>query len=540
MRRVLLLLTVIALCALALPVMPTQGQGRSQEQDAKFRKVQKPIAGEYIVVLDDDTPAAQVRTAADRLVGPHGGGVKFIYDSALKGFSARLTESAAVAISQSPLVRFVEENGQARVTDTQVNSPNWGLDRIDQRPPVDPTPGAVRVYNYSRTGAGVAAYVLDTGIDMFHPDFGGRASLVADYIGEGCNDCNGHGTASAGIIGSNTYGVAKGVSLRAVKVCDAGGNCPTDTIIAGVNFVTQQKNASPYTPMVANMSLGGAPSTTLDNAVRNSISKGVTYVVAAGNDNIDAGNVSPARVAQAITVGATDIFDNRAIFDFGQASNYGSVLDVFAPGKDTASTFPGGGEVNFGGTSAAAPHVAGVVAQYLQSEPGAAPVYTSLTITNNATPFAVINPGPGSPNRLLYSAFEMREPPPSDAVAFHRFISNGYLYTTVFSQGGNWTYHGIQCYVLTNQSRPGTVPLYRFRNPTTNRYFFTTNYNEGAFQLRWVYEGPAAVVFADGSTPGTVPLHRFRGGSGYFYTTNFSEGANAGMIYEGVQCYVFP
>jgi subtilisin family serine protease len=492
------------------------------------------------VVLNDDTPAPEVSQAAEHLAGAHGGEVKFLYDSALKGFSARLTEAAAEAISRSPRVQFVEENALARVTDTQVNSPNWGLDRIDQRNPVDPTPGAFRSYTYNRTGAGVAAYVLDSGIDFNHPDFGGRASLVADYIGDGCNDCNGHGTASAGIIGSNTYGVAKGVTLRGVKVCNAVGGCPTDAIIAGVNFVSQQKVASPYTPMVANMSLGGSPSASMDSAVRNSISKGVTYVVSAGNGNTDASNVSPARVTQAITVGATDIFDARAIFNSFEASNFGSVLDLFAPGKDTPSTFPGGGEVNFGGTSAAAPHVAGVVAQYLQSEPGAAPVYTSYYLTLNATPDVVIDPGPGSPNRLLYSAFEMREPPPSDSVAFHRFLSNGYLYTTVFTQGANWTYHGIQCYVLTNQSRPGTIPLYRFHSPTTGRYFFTTNYGEGAYQLRWIYDGPAAVVFADGSTPGTVPLYRFRGNAGYFYTTNYSEGANAGMIFEGTQCYVFP
>jgi len=335
MKRVLvLLLAAVSLCAFTLPLTPARGQEQSQQAD-KFRRAQKPIVGEYIVVFNDDLPAAQVGPAADGLIHQHGGSVKFVYASALKGFSARLPEAAAVAISRSPLVQYVEENGEAHVTDTQVEPPNWGLDRIDQRNPVDLTPGAVHTYNYNRTGAGVVAYVLDTGIDPNHPDFGGRASLAADYIGEGCNDCNGHGTASAGIIGSNTYGVAKGVTLRAVKVCDAGGNCPTDVIISGVNFVTQQKDANPYVPTVANMSLGGAPSSAMDSAVRTSISRGVTYVVAAGNDNIDAGNVSPARVTQAITVGATDIFDQRAIFDFGQASNYGAVLDVFAPGKDT-------------------------------------------------------------------------------------------------------------------------------------------------------------------------------------------------------------
>ncbi|HEX8136380.1 MAG TPA: S8 family serine peptidase [Pyrinomonadaceae bacterium] len=532
MKRIFaLLLAAILLCAFTLPLVHVQGQ--SQHAD-KFRKVQKPIVGEYIVVLNDETPGSQVGPTAKGLIRPHGGIIKFLYESSLKGFSARLTEAAAVAISQSPLVQYVEENGEAHVTDTQFNPPNWGLDRIDQNYGLDQT------YTYNRTGAGVVAYVLDSGIDANHPDFGGRASLVADYIGDGCGDCNGHGTAAAGIIGSNTYGVAKGVTLRAVKVCNSQGSCPTDTVIAGVNFVSQQKDASPYIPMVANMSLGGGGSTSMDSAVRNSIKRGVTYVVAAGNGNTYANNVSPARVTEAITVGAVDINDTRAVFNIYEASNFGSVLDLFAPGKDTPSTFPGGGQVNFGGTSAAAPHVAGVVAQYLQSEPGAAPVLTSYVITTNATPGVVIDPGPSSPNRLLFSAFAMREPPPADSVPFHRFQSNGYFYTTVFSQGASWSYNGIQCYVLTNQTRPGTIPLYRFQNPRDGRFFYTTDYNEGAYGLRWTYQGPAAVVFADGSTPGTVPLYRFRGNSGYFYTTNYYEGANAGMIYEGVQCYVFP
>lgn len=534
MKRVLVLFAAIALCALSLPVAPTQGQGRSQDKAGKFRKAEKPILGEYIVVLNDDVDPAQVAPMAEGLTRPHGGSVKFFYDTALRGFSARLTEAAAHAISQSPLVQFVEENGEGSVTTTQFNPPNWGLDRIDQRTGLDQT------YTYERTGAGVVAYVLDSGIDASHPEFGGRASLVADYIGDGCGDCLGHGTAVAGIIGSNNYGVAKGVTLRAVKVCNSAGSCPVDTVIAGINFVSQQKDASPYTPMVANMSLRAGASTAMDNAVRYSIGRNVTYVVGAGNDNNYAHNYSPARVAEAITVGATDIFDNRAVFDAVQASNFGSALDLFAPGKDTPSTFPGGGAGNFGGTSAASPHVAGVAAQYLQSEPGASAALVSYDITRNATANVVINAGPSSPNRLLFSAFAMRQPPPSDSVPFHRFSGNGYFYSTVFSQGSGRPYVGLQAYVLTNQTRPGTVPLYRFQNPQDGRYFYTTNYNEGAFQLRWTYQGPAAVVFADGSTPGTVALHRFRGSAGYFYTTNFSEGSNAGMIYEGVQCYVFP
>jgi hypothetical protein len=397
MKRTLVLPTVTLLYALALAGTPLHGQGPSQKQGDKFLRAERRIANEYIVVLSDDIPAAQVAQVAESIARPHGGSIKFLYTSALRGFSVRLPEAAAVAISQSQLVKYVEENPQGSIDATELNPP-WGLDRIDQRD------GRDNIYTYNATGAGVNAYVIDTGIRTSHVDFGGRASLAAIFVNDGCSDCNGHGTHVAGTIGGSTYGVAKAATLRGVKVCDSYGNCPGDATIAGVDWV---KNYH-VKPAVANMSLRFfGDFVTLNNAVRSSINAGVTYAVAAGNENDDANNYSPARVTEALTVGATDISDTRAWF-----SNYGSVVDLFAPGVDILSAGIGSDTdaVYNTGTSMASPHVAGVAALFLQSNPGASPAAVSSALVGNATLGRVFDPGPGSPNRLLYSIFA---PPPA-------------------------------------------------------------------------------------------------------------------------------
>lgn len=362
---------------------------------AKFMKARHAIPNTYIVVLNDeavplsrslDETRAHVSDIARRFAQAHGGKVGFIYHAALRGFSVELpTEAAAVAISRSPRVKFVEEAALIPLATDQPNPP-WGLDRIDQMV------GRNGFYTYNATGAGVVAYVIDTGIRASHVEFGGRASIAADFIGnrgEGCfitstnNDCDGHGTSVASIVGGATLGVAKGVTLRSLKACFRNpftnqGECDNTAIVASVDRVTTEHLNNPTTPKVVNMSLGGDqsldPSISVNNAVNNSISQGVTYAVAAGNANDDARFYYPANVEVALTVGASDINDARASF-----SNFGSFVDLFAPGLGVlaASSASNTATTDFGGTSAASPHVAGAVALYLQGRTGRTACFTT-------------------------------------------------------------------------------------------------------------------------------------------------------------------
>ncbi|HEX8686504.1 MAG TPA: S8 family serine peptidase, partial [Pyrinomonadaceae bacterium] len=414
MKRSLSHLLTITLCLLLFP-LAAGAQGRPQEPAGKFRKASRAIPGQYIVVFNDDTPGAQVPALAARLAGAHGGQIRFLYRHALRGFSARLTEAGARAISRDPRVKYVEENPEGSVVDTQTNPP-WGLDRIDMRF------GLNSLYTYNATGAGVNAYILDTGVRVTHVDFGGRASVAVDYVGEGCLDCNGHGTHVAGTVGGATYGVAKGVTIRSVKVCDGWGGCDGDVTIAGVDWVT----ANHVKPAVANMSLRWFfDFTALNDAVRNSISAGVTYAVAAGNESDDADNYSPAHVREALTVGATDAGDFRAWF-----SNFGPVVDVFAPGDGILSAWATSDTATntISGTSMASPHVAGVAALYLQNHTDvktSAPAFVGQIIKANATLDAVMDAGFGSPNRLLYMGFAPAPANPIDDTRF--FVWQQYL-----------------------------------------------------------------------------------------------------------------
>jgi subtilisin family serine protease len=351
----------------------------------KFNRVENPFFNRYIVVLNDDvvSPGAslkvrrsQVKAVAENLTQLHGGKLGFIYDTALKGFSIEAPEAAAIALSRNPRVDWVEEEGRLEPTTVQSN-PGWDLDRIDQ---ISLPLNAQYVYN--ATGSGVRAYVIDSGIRASHVEFQGRASIRADLIAEGfyfdsCiptatnNDCHGHGTHVAATIGGATYGVAKSVTIRSMKVCSEliSVSCPVGAILAGLDLTTSDHTADPTIPVVANMSLGGTASPTLDAAVQSSINAGVTYVIAAGNSNVDAQDTSPAHVLDAITVGASDINDSRAFFSGTGASNFGKVVDLFAPGKDVLSAWKDSdtSTITISGTSMATPHTTGAVALYLQN-----------------------------------------------------------------------------------------------------------------------------------------------------------------------------
>ncbi|WP_340560303.1 S8 family peptidase [Streptomyces sp. GSL17-111] len=346
------------------------------------------IKDQYIVTLEDGAPDAETK-AGKGIAKKYGADIELVYEEALNGFVLDMTESEAKRLAADPHVKSVEQDAKVELAATQPN-PTWGLDRIDQ---VDLPLSNSYTYPDS-AGEGVTAYIIDTGINHTHNDFGGRASFGFDAFGGNGNDGNGHGTHVAGTVGGNTYGVAKKVDLVSVRVLNDSGSGSNSGVIAGVDWVTQNAQK----PAVANMSLGGGANSSLDQAVRNSIASGVTYAVAAGNENQDARNVSPARTTEAITVGSTTRTDARSSF-----SNWGPALDIFAPGSDITSAWIGSNSATrtISGTSMASPHVAGAAALVLGENPGASPSQVDSSLESAAVSGKVSNPGSGSPNLLL-------------------------------------------------------------------------------------------------------------------------------------------
>ncbi|WP_328851137.1 S8 family serine peptidase [Micromonospora globbae] len=342
------------------------------------------MPGRYIVVLKDGkaTPS-ETRAAATALSEKNGGKVRKVFTSSLRGYSVEASAGQVKRLELDARVAYVEPVMKASATGTQTNPPSWGLDRIDQA-----SPKLNRSYTYPSTSASnVRAYVLDTGINIAHQDFGGRAShgfnAVPDQPSTDASDCDGHGTHVAGTVGGTTYGVAKDVKLVAVRVLDCAGTGTTEEVLAGINWVT----ANAVKPAVVNMSLGfGYNNQAVNDAITASIATGLTYTVAAGNAMQDACLVSPASVPAAITVGATDQIDARAWF-----SNYGACLDTFAPGVGITSAAIGGttGSATMNGTSMASPHVAGAAALLLAANPGWSPAQVRNTIVTRGLSGAV-------------------------------------------------------------------------------------------------------------------------------------------------------
>jgi subtilisin family serine protease len=395
MKKTYALLVLAGLCAVVFLSAPVRS---TEAKKDKLRKVSNKIENNYIVVLDDEVvgergPFSIAPYIASELATNHGGKLKHVYQNALNGFAVEMTEAQAEALSNDFRVKFVEEDGVVQADATQSNPP-WGLDRVDQRNlPLN------AIYTFNWTGSGVRAYVIDTGIRTAHNQFGGRASNVFDAFGGSGADCNGHGTHVAGTIGGSTYGVAKSALLRGVRVLDCNGSGSNSGVIAGVDWVRSNHIA----PAVANMSLGGGASSALDTAVNNLHNANVTIAVAAGNNNgANACNVSPARAANAITVGSTTQSDSRSSF-----SNIGTCLDIFAPGSGILSAWwtSNTATATLSGTSMASPHVAGAAALYKQANPSASSTTIRNALVNNATTGVLSNVGTGSPNRLLYTRF---------------------------------------------------------------------------------------------------------------------------------------
>lgn len=404
MRRMATRLPVaVGLAGLLLVGCTEETTGPGDQQVAELAPLlsqgvgSRVIPNRYIIVFEATTP--DPRGKAQQITQQHRGSLHHTYTSALRGFAATLSPRALEAIRALEFVAYVEADQEVSLVVDQTNA-TWGLDRIDQRDlPLNST------YTYDYDGTGVNVYVLDTGIRTSHNEFGGRASVGFDALGGNGLDCHGHGTHVSGTIGGANYGVAKDVNLFSVRVLNCNGSAPLSTVISGIDWVT----ANHADPAVANMSLGGGPSTSLDNAVRNSINAGVTYAIAAGNDAANACNFSPARVTEALTAGASTSSDARASF-----SNYGTCLDLFAPGQSiTSAWYSSDNATNtISGTSMAAPHVAGVAALFLETNTTASPAEVANEIVGKATQGRLSGIGSGSPNLLLYSLEGTSTPPP--------------------------------------------------------------------------------------------------------------------------------
>lgn len=383
----------VALCAVVAACADQASDPQVARRDTPaplFSAQEGAIEGSYIIVLNEGANPRSVAAVAG--VDP-----RYVYTAALNGFAGVLNAGQVRALQANPSVKYIAEDGVAAISTTQSNA-TWGIDRSDQR--ALPLSGT---FSYTNTGSGVRAYIIDTGIRFSHSEFGGRATSGYDAVdGGNADDCNGHGTHVAGTVGGATYGVAKGVALVGVRVLDCAGSGTWSGVIAGMDWVT----ANRVLPAVANMSLGGGANTAVDDATRRMIAAGVATAIAAGNGNQggreqDACKYSPARVAEGMTTGATNKTDAKTSW-----SNYGNCVDWFAPGYQiTSAWYQSDTQTNtISGTSMAAPHVAGVAALHLQSNPGHTAQQTRDALYALTTK-GIVTSSKTTNNHLLYTNY---------------------------------------------------------------------------------------------------------------------------------------
>jgi subtilisin family serine protease len=393
----LLAISGVVVSACSDPITPSGPARLAPVAEVSGNVQSQVVANEYIVALRSaQMSSAQLSASAQSMAAAAGAQITYVYGAALNGFAVKADAAAIAAIRANTSVEYVEPVQVYQAIATQNPTPSWGLDRVDQR-----TLPLNNSFTYPTGGSAVHIYIIDTGIRLTHNDFAGRMGNGFDAVTSGgtANDCQGHGTHVAGTAGGTIYGIMKTAILHPVRVLDCSGNGTTSGVIAGVNWV-----ASNFVgPAVSNMSLAGGVSTTLDNATNAMVAAGVVSAVAAGNDNgANACNLSPARAANAITVGSTTSTDARSSF-----SNIGTCLDIFAPGSIIISDhhLSNTATATMSGTSMASPHVAGAAALYRSFNPTHTTTQVANALTSNATLNVVTNPGSGSPNRLLYMGF---------------------------------------------------------------------------------------------------------------------------------------
>ncbi len=545
--RSLATITLVASCQIALAqntAEPTVNQIRGYSAVAK-------IPNQYIVVLKDaevlteamarrapgftmaQARAAVVRDMGVALATKARGNIERMYSTAVYGFVIKTRASKKVAaLLNDPRVAYIEADQRVTIGATQ-NNATWGLDRIDQANlPLNNT------YNYDANGTGVNAYVIDTGVRISHNQFGGRgrSGYTAINDGNGTNDCQGHGTHVAGTIGSSTYGVAKNATIYAVRVLGCDGTGSNSGVIGGVDWVA----ANHVKPAVANMSLGGGASSALDNAVNSAVAQGITMVVAAGNDNRNACNYSPARAGSAITVGSTTSSDSRSSF-----SNYGTCLDIYAPGSSITSTWSTSDSATntISGTSMAAPHVAGVAALYLDDNPGASPAQVEAAIENAAIPNKVTDARTGSPN-LLLNNFSGGGNPDPDPDPVGGELTNGTAKTGLSGASGSQSFFTLDVpagatdlsFVMSGGSGDADMYVKFGSAPTTSSYDCRPyrNGNNETCNISNVQAGTYHVMLRGYSAYSGVSLvGSFTPPSGGGGGTNFFENTNNVTISSG-------